>query len=56
MFDVTQTIDASWFLALTNGRVWSFTQSGGDSAFHYPWGMTVYVESWGCADAVGGAQ
>src|SRR6202034_1687234 len=46
MFDVTQTIDASWFLELTNGRTWSFSQSGGNAAFQYPWGMTVYVESW----------
>ena len=50
MFDVTQTIDASWLLNLTNGREWSFTESGGDAAFEYPWSMTVYVESWGCAD------
>lgn len=50
MFDVTHTIDRSWLLDLTNGRTWSFTQSGGDSAFHYPWSLTVYVESWGCAD------
>jgi hypothetical protein len=54
MFDVTQTIDKSRLLDLTNGRRWSFTQSGGDSAFHYPWSMTVYVESWGCADPVPG--
>lgn len=52
MFDVTQTIDRSHLVDLTNGRVWSFTQSGGNSAFHYPWSMTVYVESWGCADAL----
>jgi hypothetical protein len=51
MFDVTQTIDQSWQLELTNGHVWSFTQGGGDSAFHNPWSLTVYVESWGCADA-----
>jgi len=50
MFDVTHTIDRSWLLELTNGRTWSFTQSGGDSAFHYPWSITVHVESWGCAD------
>jgi hypothetical protein len=56
MFDVTQTIDASWFLELTNGRTWSFTQSGGNSAFHDPWGMTVYVESWGCANAIAAPQ
>jgi hypothetical protein len=52
MFDVTQTIDASWFLELTNGRTWSFSQGGGNAAFQYPWGITVYVESWGCADAI----
>lgn len=52
MFDVTQTIDASWFLDLSNGRTWSFNQNGGNSAFHDPWGVTVYVESWGCADAI----
>lgn len=50
MFDVTQTIDKSWLIPLTNGYVWSFKQGGGEQAFHYPWGMTVYVESWGCAD------
>ncbi len=50
MFDVTQTIDQSWLLDLTNGRTWSFSQSGGDSAFQYPWSLTLYVESWGCAD------
>lgn len=50
MFDVTQTIDRSWLLDLTNGRSWSFTQSGGDAAFQYPWSLTVHVESWGCAD------
>jgi hypothetical protein len=49
MFDVTQTIDRSWLLELTNGHVWSFTQSGGDAAFQYPWSATIYVESWGCA-------
>jgi len=54
MFDVTQTIDASWFLDLSNGRSWSFSESGGNKAFSYPWGLTVYVESWGCADAVAG--
>ncbi len=56
MFDVTQTIDATWFLELTNGHTWSFSQSGGNSAFHDPWGVTVYVESWGCANAVGTTQ
>ncbi len=56
MFDVTQTIDASWFLELTNGRTWSFSQSGGNSAFHDPWGVTVHVESWGCANAIAAAQ
>jgi hypothetical protein len=50
MFDVTQTIDRSWLLDLTNGRSWSFTQSGGDAAFQYPWSLTLHVESWGCAD------
>jgi hypothetical protein len=50
MFDVTQTIDQSWLLELTNGHVWSFTQSGGDAAVQNPWSLTVYVESWGCAD------
>ncbi len=50
MFDVTQTIDQSWLLELTNGHVWSFTQGGGEAAFKYPWSLTVYVESWGCAD------
>jgi len=50
MFDVTQTIDQSWLLDLSNGRTWSFTQSGGDAAFQYPWSLTAYVESWGCAD------
>lgn len=52
IFDVTQTIDKSWFLELSNGHTFSFTQSGGDSAFHYPWSVTVYVESWGCANAI----
>jgi hypothetical protein len=52
MFDVTQTIDKSRLLDLTNGRRWSFTRSGGESAFHYPWSLTVVVESWGCADAL----
>lgn len=57
MFDVTQTIDKSWLLPLTNGYVWSFERGGGDAAFQYPWGITVYVESWGCADvAPGSAQ
>jgi hypothetical protein len=50
MFDVTQTIDQSWLLDLTNGRTWSFTESGGNAAFQYPWSLTVHVESWGCAD------
>jgi hypothetical protein len=50
MFDVTQTIDRSWLLDLTNGRTWSFTRSGGDAAFQYPWSLTLHVESWGCAD------
>jgi hypothetical protein len=50
MFDVTQTIDRSWMLELTNGHIWSFTQSGGNSAFHDPWSVTLYVESWGCAN------
>jgi hypothetical protein len=53
LFDVTQTIDRSWLLELTNGRVWSFTQNNyntDDQAFGHPWGMTVYVESWGCAN------
>ncbi len=50
MFDVTQTIDQSWLLELTNGHVWSFTQGGGEAAFKYPWSVRVYVESWGCAD------
>jgi len=50
MFDVTQTIDRSWLIPLTNGYVWSFHRGGGDAAFKYPWGITVYVESWGCAD------
>jgi hypothetical protein len=50
MFDVTQTIDRSWLLDLTNGRSWSFTQSGGNAAFQYPWSLTLHVESWGCAD------
>lgn len=50
MFDVTQTIDRSWLLDLTNGRSWSFTPSGGEAAFQYPWSLTVRVESWGCAD------
>jgi hypothetical protein len=50
IFDVTQTIDQSWLLELTNGHVWSFTRSGGEAAFKYPWSVTVYVESWGCAD------
>lgn len=54
MFDVTQTIDSSWLLELTNGHLWSFTQSGGDSAGHYPWSLTLYVESWGCANATPG--
>jgi hypothetical protein len=54
MFDVTQTIDKSWLLPLTNGHVWSFKQGGGEQAFQYPWGMTVYVESWGCADVAPG--
>jgi hypothetical protein len=52
MFDVTQTIDRSRLVDLTNGRRWSFTQSGGESAFHYPWKLSVVVESWGCADAL----
>jgi hypothetical protein len=57
MFDVTQTIDQSWLLDLTNGRIWSFTQSGGNSAFQYPWSLTAYIESWGCADVKpGGAH
>lgn len=57
MFDVTHTIDKSWLIPLTNGYVWSFKQGGGEQAFQYPWGMTVYVESWGCADlAPGGAH
>jgi hypothetical protein len=56
MFDVTQTIDASWFLELTNGHSWSFNQNGGNAAFKYPWGVTVYVESWGCADALPSAK
>lgn len=51
MFDVTQTIDQSWLLQLTNGHVWSFTRGGGEAAFQYPWSVTLYVESWGCADA-----
>ncbi|MFT3773436.1 MAG: hypothetical protein QM820_49300 [Minicystis sp.] len=51
MFDVTHTIDKSWLLQLTNGHVWSFTQGGGEAAFDYPWRITVYVESWGCANA-----
>ena len=55
MFDVTQTIDQSWLLDISNGRVWSFTQSGGDSAFNYPWSMTVYVEAWGCANVKPGS-
>lgn len=55
MFDVTQTIDKSWLLPLTNGYVWSFKQGGGEQAFQYPWGMTVYVESWGCADLAPGS-
>jgi hypothetical protein len=50
MFDVTQTIDESRLLDLTNGRTWSFTRGGGDAAFQYPWSLTVHVESWGCAD------
>jgi hypothetical protein len=50
MFDVTQTIDQSWMLPLSNGTTWSFTQSGGDAAFQYPWSLTVSVEAWGCAD------
>jgi hypothetical protein len=50
MFDVTHTIDKSRLLDLTNGRRWSFNRSGGDSAGQYPWSMTVYVESWGCAE------
>jgi hypothetical protein len=56
MFDVTQTIDKSWLLPLTNGYVWSFKQGGGEAAFQYPWGMTVYVESWGCADLAPGSS
>jgi hypothetical protein len=51
MFDVTQTIDKSWLLELTNGHVWSFTRGGGEEAFMYPWSLTLYVESWGCANA-----
>jgi hypothetical protein len=50
MFDVTQTIDESWLLPMTNGQTWSFTQSGGDSAFHDPWSLTLTIESWGCAN------
>jgi hypothetical protein len=50
MFDVTQTIDESRLLDLSNGRTWSFTQGGGNAAFQYPWSLTVHVESWGCAD------
>lgn len=50
MFDVTQTIDQSWMLPLSNGTTWSFTQSGGDAALQYPWSLTVSVEAWGCAD------
>ncbi|APR87767.1 hypothetical protein A7982_13116 [Minicystis rosea] len=54
MFDVTHTIDKSWLLELTNGHVWSFTRGGGEEAFKYPWSLTVYVESWGCANAKAG--
>ena len=54
MFDVTQTIDSSRLLDLTNGRVWSFNKNGGNQAFQYPWSITVYVESWGCAEALPG--
>ncbi len=49
MFDVTQTIDSSWLLPLTNGATWSFTKSGGDASFQYPWSLTLTVEAWGCA-------
>ncbi len=52
MFDVTQTIDKSQLLELTNGHRWSFERSGGESAFHYPWKLKVTVESWGCAEAL----
>lgn len=55
MFDVTQIIDKSWLLPLTNGYIWSFKRGGGEQAFQYPWGMTVYVESWGCADLAPGS-
>ena len=55
MFDVTQTIDRSRLIELTNGRRWSFERDGGNKAFEYPWSMTVYVESWGCADAIPGS-
>lgn len=51
MFDVTHTIDKSWLLELTNGHRWSFTRGGGEAAFQYPWSITVFVESWGCANA-----
>jgi hypothetical protein len=56
MFDVTHTIDKSRLLDLTNGREWSFTQSGGNHAFQYPWSITVHVESWGCADPLPSAS
>jgi hypothetical protein len=56
MFDVTQTIDKSWLLELTNGHTWSFNRNGGNQAGQYPWSVTLTMESWGCANSTAPVQ
>jgi hypothetical protein len=50
--NVQQIIDSSALLDLTNGRIWEIQQNGKTNVFGTRWNWHLYIESWGCADAL----
>jgi hypothetical protein len=50
-FNAQQVIDKKELTDLTNGRYWSLRKSG-DCGVFCDWDWEIFVQSWGCADAL----
>jgi hypothetical protein len=55
-FNAQQVIDKTGLMDLTNGRYWTIRKSQKGGVFGGGWDWEIFLQAWGCADAVGASR